>query len=456
MNKQAKTAFISAIVLMLALGVVFVMAAKPSARGVKQCNDGLDNDGDSYTDFPSDPGCSSKTDNNERNVNIECDDGVDNDNDGNVDMNDAGCVNPSDDDETNCGDGVCEGGETSGNCPADCGVPDSCNDTDGGNFPLVFGATSGYLNNNWYSNDDYCVDSSNINEYYCSGTSEQSQQQSCGTDGYGSGYCVGNLVYKDYTDYFCANGGCDSNQTAEFQEDCDFFDNYGPNYCNGTSVYRDYTDYWCNGGSCGHGFPTPQLVENCAYGCTGGSCDDVPDSCNDTDGGNFPFLFGTTSGFLNSSPYSHNDYCVDSSNINEYYCSGTSEQSQQQSCGTDGYGANYCIDSSIYRDLTDYYCSGGECDSSVTPEFVQSCTYGCTNGTCNPIPNSCSDSDGGIVFTVNGTVSGYKSEQWYNYADYCTNSETVMEYYCVSNLAYNFTSSCVGNTTSSCVGGKCV
>ncbi|MBR9692996.1 hypothetical protein GOV07_03645 [Candidatus Woesearchaeota archaeon] len=53
--------------------------------------------------------------------NTECSDGVDNDGDGATDMSDGGCSSPSDDDETNCGDGACEGGETSGTCPADCG-----------------------------------------------------------------------------------------------------------------------------------------------------------------------------------------------------------------------------------------------------------------------------------------------------------------------------------------------
>ena len=55
--------------------------------GVYECNDGIDNDGDGQTDYPDDDGC-----------------------------DDA-----SDDDETNCGDGVCEGGETEEKCPEDCG-----------------------------------------------------------------------------------------------------------------------------------------------------------------------------------------------------------------------------------------------------------------------------------------------------------------------------------------------
>jgi len=38
---------------------------------------------------------------------------------------DLGCSNPTDDDESNCGDGVCEGAETNVSCFDDCNIPDS-------------------------------------------------------------------------------------------------------------------------------------------------------------------------------------------------------------------------------------------------------------------------------------------------------------------------------------------
>ena len=51
---------------------------------------------------------------------IECSDGADNDEDGQTDYpNDSGCTDANDNDETNCGDSVCEGGETCSTC-ADC------------------------------------------------------------------------------------------------------------------------------------------------------------------------------------------------------------------------------------------------------------------------------------------------------------------------------------------------
>ena len=51
------------------------------------CSDGVDNDRDGFTDFAGgDPGCSSATDDSEKDVSLACDDGIDNDGDGNIDF----------------------------------------------------------------------------------------------------------------------------------------------------------------------------------------------------------------------------------------------------------------------------------------------------------------------------------------------------------------------------------
>jgi hypothetical protein len=47
------------------------------------CSDGRDNDGDGFTDFPSDPGCAGVESTME---NPKCQDGVDNDHDGWIDF----------------------------------------------------------------------------------------------------------------------------------------------------------------------------------------------------------------------------------------------------------------------------------------------------------------------------------------------------------------------------------
>lgn len=225
MDKRGKIAIFSVlfIVAILVLGIVI---AKPGERGLPECKDGSDNDGDGYTDWPDDPGCSSKNDKSELNPEIECDDGSDNDGDSNTDYpDDSGCTSPSDDDETDCGDEVCEGGEDCDNCVADClgvgqvccngvaydgdccddndctlpetcvdytcQIVDSCSDTDYGSTPELLGSVSGYSGGSPYNYTDYCVDNETVMEYYCSGAQWSSDQISC----------VYNFTY-------CANGAC--------------------------------------------------------------------------------------------------------------------------------------------------------------------------------------------------------------------------------------------------------
>lgn len=293
MNKKGKIALISAVILVICVSTLLISSVEArSWRGwwTRACNDGIDNDGDSYIDYPNDPGCRRWWDWTETNINIECDDGSDNDGDSAIDYNDGGCSGPTDDDETNCGDGVCEGGETSGSCPADCGTPDSCSDTDGGNYIFTFGTTSGYLNATPYSNDDYCTDTSNIMEYYCSGDYEQSQQQSCGTDFYGPNYCSGDNVYKNYTDYSCATGECDVDITPEFVETC-----------------------------------------SSPYECVNGACV-IPDSCSETDGGWVPPIQGSVYGYYLGNYYNYTDYCIDSTFLYEYECYGDQKSGGSQVC----------------------------------------------------------------------------------------------------------------------------
>ncbi len=64
------------------------------------CSDGVDNDGDGLVDYPNDPGCSSASDDDERDP-PQCSDGRDNDGDGLIDYpDDPGCSSAQDDDET--------------------------------------------------------------------------------------------------------------------------------------------------------------------------------------------------------------------------------------------------------------------------------------------------------------------------------------------------------------------
>ena len=169
--------YLFVVFLVLAIGMVVPMAF--AVRANAACRDGSDNDGDGYTDWPADPGCTNKNDQSELNPNIECDDGADNDGDSDVDSDDSGCSGPTDDDETDCGDGVCEGGEVCDVCVADCGICDSCDETDSGWDIYVQGTAYGYKDGSPYNNTDYCVSGTVLMEYYCLGDQCESGSYPC-------------------------------------------------------------------------------------------------------------------------------------------------------------------------------------------------------------------------------------------------------------------------------------
>jgi hypothetical protein len=81
----------------------------PDGNCIWQCMDGVDNldPEDTIADWPNDPGCATRDDNDETNPPQppppprQCADGLDNDGDGRIDMADPGCANPEDDNEAN-------------------------------------------------------------------------------------------------------------------------------------------------------------------------------------------------------------------------------------------------------------------------------------------------------------------------------------------------------------------
>jgi hypothetical protein len=77
--------------------------------GTYECFDGIDNDGDGYTDYPADDGCSDHTDSSEDSASNVCADGEDNDGDGYTDYGeDDGCCESADtESEELCDYGTC-------------------------------------------------------------------------------------------------------------------------------------------------------------------------------------------------------------------------------------------------------------------------------------------------------------------------------------------------------------
>ncbi|MFH1405645.1 MAG: Ig-like domain-containing protein [Nanoarchaeota archaeon] len=95
-----------------------MITVKEKNNGAPQCSDGKDNDGDGFIDL-NDPGCEDLSDDDETDSSYvpQCRDGIDNDGDGFIDLNDPGCEDLSDDDETNssyvpqCRDGIDNDGD---------------------------------------------------------------------------------------------------------------------------------------------------------------------------------------------------------------------------------------------------------------------------------------------------------------------------------------------------------
>jgi hypothetical protein len=323
---------------------------------------------------------------------------------------------------------------------------DVCSDTDGGNVITVYGTTSGYIGGSPYSHNDYCVDTSSITEYYCSGTSEQSSSQSCGTDGYtGSDFCQGEDVYQNYTDYSCASGACGSSVTPQLMDDCSSYNGYtSGDYCIGNAVYKNYTSYSCSSGACGSS-TTAQLQQNCSANqyCSAGACY-YSDSCSDTDGGDMPAVWGYVSGYHLNSPYNFSDFCYDTDWIGEYTCYANYKVVNDERCGTDGYVGDYfCMNGDVYRNYTDSYCMAGACGINNTSILQQDCVSGqyCSAGVCM-WSNSCSDTDGGNKKNVFGTTSGYYNNNPYSHDDFCADSSNIVEFYCNGTSERNSTQSC--------------
>jgi len=72
-------------------------------------------------------------------------------------------------------------------------------------------------------------------------------------------------------------------------------------------------------------------------------------------------------------------------------------------------------------------------------------------------PASCSDSDGGLVYTVQGTVSGYDSNgNPYSNTDACANAQNLTEWACSGTLPYSVGYNCLNGNTTQCINGACV
>lgn len=165
MNNKGRAALVIGLLIAALLVIGFTTAAP------KQCNDNLDNDGDGLTDYPNDPGCSSKADNDENNCGNNVKDGSE------------VC------DGTDLGGQTCSSQGFSGGtlaCASTCGSFDtsgcftnSCSDTDGGFVVGTQGTVSGSNNGQSFSHTDSCNSTVKLTEWVCAGTTPTSSTNDC-------------------------------------------------------------------------------------------------------------------------------------------------------------------------------------------------------------------------------------------------------------------------------------
>ena len=75
-----------------------------------------------------------------------------------------------------------------------------------------------------------------------------------------------------------------------------------------------------------------------------------------------------------------------------------SECSTDTDCGEDTTGDKYCMNSSVYQNTSNYYCTNpatieAKCLSHTTVHHIEDCNFGCSNGECLPECSNDSDCD---------------------------------------------------------------
>lgn len=182
-------------------------------------------------------------------------------------------------------------------------------------------------------------------------------------------------------------------------------------YCVATLL----VEYYCNANN-----SRGTTAHFCSNGCSAGACNPSPpvQTCNDSDNGRKYYIRGTTTESNGTSVVQRNDSCM------------------------------------IDR-LFEFYCKS----DNTTGVDVYNCPMGCTSrGVCNALGSassvdaSCTDSDGGADYKIQGTVSYYTSTGRKTKTDYCKDENYIYEYYCRSGGMRLFQQRCANG----CLDGVCL
>jgi hypothetical protein len=138
-------------------------------------------------------------------------------------------------------------------------------------------------------------------------------------------------------------------------------------------------------------------------------------------------------------------------------CSQSDTQKLKQDCGDTTYelwGANYCDGNNVARSRTvnNKGCSTGTCTASDSTEkqTVQTCQYGCANGTCNGIA-ACSKNSNCGTNGYTGAPFCQSNNVYQNYITYTCNNPGTASSSCSNNTAAQLKQTC----QYGCASGTC-
>ena len=189
---------------------------------------------------------------------------------------------------------------------------------------------------------------------------------------------VGNYSYRWYAND--SNNNINNSEIGSYNSSS--YSDYSSSYSDYSSSYSDYSSSYSSSSS------DDSLVSYCW------DLDfDGRDNCNIGEVGDDGYVVDCNDGNANIYPGAIEN-CDDSEDNN---CDGIINENCQgfclsdSSCSVDYYSENYCVDSSVYRDLHDYSCVNFKCTENIFENFVRACDNGCDVGVC--IESSCVDND---------------------------------------------------------------
>jgi hypothetical protein len=262
------------------------------------------------------------------------------------------------------------GSENINNCEEDCNITLECTDSDGGINYDIRGHATRPGQGAW----DMCVDSERVSESYCDANDLISHTTYTCPIACEDGVCTDNptCVDSDKGVNYYVKGYVD--RLGDIKEDYCIDDNTVVDYY--CYNYKNYTE----------------SIWTCDYGCVDGACKSgtlpPPPSCTESDGGNYPAIFGR----LTFDNEEFEDNCIDLNTLEEYYCLANGYGSLKHECLED--------------------CKNGYCITNSNP---------------TPLPATCKDTDGGLNYYVKGNVS---DEKGVFILDGCGDAGMIHEAYC--------------------------